>query len=212
MLLILRSIKAGKLIAVSLSIPGENLTPIRLPTRHPQKIAAVKSTFKFQVVTVDKRGNQTNFNRGQARFFEEHLGSSTALQMVSIPGGTFLMGSPKDRGDSDEKPQHPVTLGSFYISKFPVTQAQWTAVAALPEIKIFLNPDAARFKGANRPVENVSWYEAVEFCARLFRKTGKRYRLPSEAQWEYACRGQTTGAVSLWGNDYQRVSQLQRKF
>ena len=156
-----------------------------------QKISLVKSTFEFQVVTIDKSGKQSNLKSGKAGFFEEHLDSSTVLEMVSVPGGTFLMGSPNDRGDSDEKPQHRVTLASFYIGKFPVTQSQWTAVAALPEIKIFLNPDAARFKGANRPVENVSWYEAVEFCARLSRKTGKRYRLPSEAQWEYACRGGT---------------------
>lgn len=158
-----------------------------------QRIAAVKSTFEFQVLTVDKGGNPTNINNGKARFFQERLSSSTVLEMVSVPGGTFLMGSPNDRGDSDEKPQHPVTLASFYVGKFPVTQAQWTAVAALPEIQIFLNADAARFKGANRPVENVSWYEAVEFCARLSRKTGKRYRLASEAEWEYACRGKTTG-------------------
>jgi len=156
-----------------------------------QRIVAVKSTFEFKVVTVDNGGQQTTVNSGKARFFEEHLGSGTVMEMVSVSGGTFLMGSPKDRGDGDEKPQHPVTLPSFYIGKFPVTQAQWTAVAALPEIKIFLNFDASRFKGANRPVENVSWYEAVEFCARLSRKTGKKYRLPSEAQWEYACRGET---------------------
>lgn len=159
-----------------------------------QRIATVKSTFEFQVMTVDNRGQQTNINSGKARFFEEHLGSGTIMEMVSVPGGTFLMGSPKDRGDSDEKTQHPVTLASFYIGKFPVTQAQWKAVAALPQIKIFLNPDAARFKGVNRPVENISWYEAVEFCARLSRKTGKNYRLPSEAQWEYACRGETMTA------------------
>lgn len=161
------------------------------PNKASERIAPVKSTFEFQVVTIDKGGKQSNIKSGKAAFFEEHLGSSTVLEMVSVPGGTFLMGSPNDRGDSDEKPQHPVTLASFYIGKFPVTQAQWAAVAALPEVKIFLNPDAARFKGPNRPVENVSWYEAVEFCARLSRKTGKRYRLPSEAQWEYACRGGT---------------------
>ena len=161
------------------------------PNKAPQRTSLVKSTFEFQVVTIDKGGKQGNIKSGKAGFFEEELGSSTVLEMVSVPGGSFLMGSPNGRGDSDEKPQHRVTLASFYIGKFPVTQAQWIAVAALPEIKIFLDPEAARFKGANRPVENVSWYEAVEFCARLSRKTGKRYRLPSEAQWEYACRGGT---------------------
>lgn len=171
--------------------PREKSNTAPPPSKAPQRISLVKSTFEFQVVTVDKSGKQSNLKSGKAGFFEEHLGSSTVLEMVSVPGGTFLMGSPNDRGDSDEKPQHPVTLASFYIGKFPVTQAQWIAVAALPEIKIFLDPDTARFKGLNRPVENVSWYEAMEFCARLSRKTGKRYRLPSEAQWEYACRGGT---------------------
>ncbi|MEG4941785.1 bifunctional serine/threonine-protein kinase/formylglycine-generating enzyme family protein [Microcoleus sp. F4-D5] len=171
--------------------PREKSNTNQPQNKASQRIAAVKSTFEFQVVTVDKHGQQTNVNSGQAHFFEEPLGNSTVLEMVSVPGGTFLMGSPKNRGDSDEKPQHPVNLASFYIGKFPVTQAQWKAVAALPEIQIFLNPDAARFKGANRPVENVSWYEVVEFCARLSRQTGNNYSLPSEAQWEYACRGQT---------------------
>ncbi len=172
---------------------------VKSPTNPPvnkgtQRIVAVKSTFEFQVLTVDNRGKQANLKSGKAHFFEEDLGRGTVMEMVSVPGSSFLMGTRKDRGDSDEKPQHPVTLASFCISKFPVTQAQWTAVAALPEIKIFLNPDASRFKGANRPVENVSWYEAVEFCDRLSCKTGKHYRLPSEAQWEYACRGETVTA------------------
>jgi formylglycine-generating enzyme required for sulfatase activity len=78
------------------------------------------------------------------------------------------------------------------MGKYPVTQAQWKAVAALPQIKQSLNPDVSRFKGANRPVEKVSWRDAVEFCARLSAKTGRDYRLPSEAQWEYACRAGTT--------------------
>ncbi len=164
------------------------------PNKGLQRIATVKSTFEFQVVTVDKRGQQTNINSRKARFFEENLGRGTVMEMVSVPGGTFLMGSPKNSDDSDEKPQHSVTLASFYIGKFTVTQSQWIAVAALPEIKIFLNPDPSRFKGVNRPIENVSWYEAVEFCARLSRKTGKKYRLPTEAEWEYACRGQTMTA------------------
>jgi formylglycine-generating enzyme required for sulfatase activity/tRNA A-37 threonylcarbamoyl transferase component Bud32 len=152
---------------------------------------SAKGIFEFEVVTVDKRGKKINVNKSKARFFEESVGSGQVMEMVAVPSGTCLIGSPKDEGDSDEKPQHQVTLASFYIGKFPVTQAQWAAVAALPEIKMFLNPEPSRFKGANRPVENVSWYEAVEFCVRLSRKTGKKYCLPSEAQWEYACRGKT---------------------
>ncbi|NEQ18717.1 MAG: formylglycine-generating enzyme family protein [Microcoleus sp. SIO2G3] len=122
--------------------------------------------------------------------------------MVAIPGGQFLMGSPDNEPErfDNESPQHTVTIQPFYMGKFPVTQAQWKTVAALPKVKIDLNPDPSYFKGANRPVEQVSWDDAIEFCVRLSRfvegrlanKTGKPYRLPSEAEWEYACRAGTT--------------------
>ncbi|MFM7449748.1 MAG: formylglycine-generating enzyme family protein [Leptolyngbyaceae cyanobacterium] len=86
------------------------------------------------------------------------------------------------------------------IGKFAVTQAQWRSVAGLPKINRDLDPDPSHFKGANRPVEQVSWEEVVEFCERLSRKTGKQYRLPSEAEWEYACRAspiQTSGTPGI---------------
>jgi formylglycine-generating enzyme required for sulfatase activity len=104
------------------------------------------------------------------------------------------MGSPEnelERNDS-ESPQHTVTVQPFFMGKLTVTQAQWAAVAALKKVKIDLELDPSKFKGANRPVEKVSWNHAIEFCARLSNKTGKDYRLPSEAEWEYACRAGTT--------------------
>ena len=91
-----------------------------------------------------------------------------------------------------EKPQHQVNIPSFCMGKYPVTQAQWKRVAGLPKINRELKPEPSRFKGNNRPVERVSWYDAGEFCARLSKITGKEYRLPSEAEWEYACRVGTT--------------------
>jgi formylglycine-generating enzyme required for sulfatase activity len=78
------------------------------------------------------------------------------------------------------------------MGRYPVTQAQWKAVAALPKINRELERDPSEFKGDNRPVENVSWYDAVEFCDRLSSHTKRQYRLPSEAEWEYACRAGTT--------------------
>jgi formylglycine-generating enzyme required for sulfatase activity/uncharacterized caspase-like protein len=138
----------------------------------------------------------------QAEFFTENLGNDALLEMVAIPGGQFLMGSPENEPErlASESPQHTVTIQPFHMGKFPVTQAQWQAVAALPKVKIDLNPEPSYFKGANRPVEQVSWDHAIEFCVRLSRfvegrlanKTGKPYRLPSEAEWEYACRAGTT--------------------
>ncbi len=114
--------------------------------------------------------------------------------MVAIPGGTFLMGSPdteKQRYNT-ESPQHWVTVKPFYRGKFTVTQEQWRRVAALPEVDFCLNPDPSYFKGNNLPVESISWYAAVEFCDRLSNKFGRKYGLPSEAEWEYACRAGTT--------------------
>jgi formylglycine-generating enzyme required for sulfatase activity len=132
-------------------------------------------------------------SQGAAWQFVETLGNGVELEMVSIPGGTFMMGSPDDEPESydREKPRHEVNVPPFYMGKYPVTQAQWKAVAALPQVERELNPDPSHFKGENLPVERVSWYNAVEFCQRLSQATGREYRLPSEAEWEYACRAET---------------------
>ncbi len=129
---------------------------------------------------------------GRAWQYLEPLSESISLEMVSIPAGRFLMGSPENEIDrfEYESPQHEVTVAEFFIGKYPVTQAQWRFVADLPDCT--LNPDPSRFKGDDRPVEQVSWQDAVEFCDRLSRHTGKLYRLPSEAEWEYTCRAETT--------------------
>ncbi|MBD2296852.1 SUMF1/EgtB/PvdO family nonheme iron enzyme [Anabaena sphaerica FACHB-251] len=130
----------------------------------------------------------------QATGFIQELDNDTQLEMMLIPGGTFVMGSPPEELESEqrESPQHTVTVQPFFLGKYPVTQAQWKFVAQLPKRNRELNQDPSRFKGANRPVERVSWYDAVEFCDRLSQYTGKNYRLPSEAEWEYACRAGTT--------------------
>ena len=116
------------------------------------------------------------------------------LHMVLIPGGTFTMGSPADEleREDNEGPQHEVTVPQFFLSRYPVTQAQWRAVADLPQVKQALTPDPSEFQGADRPVERVTWDDAVEFCDRLAQHTKRPYRLPSEAEWEYACRAGTT--------------------
>ncbi|MCC5622528.1 SUMF1/EgtB/PvdO family nonheme iron enzyme [Nostoc sp. CHAB 5715] len=151
--------------------------------------------FEFEVVTVNAEGEPINRTRKRAEFFRESLGNGVLLEMVAIPGGEFLMGSPEnepERYDS-ESPQHTVTVQPFFMGKYPVTQSQWAVVAALKKVNIDLNSDPSYFKGANLPVENVSWDDAIEFCARLSNKAQKTYRLPSEAEWEYACRaGRTT--------------------
>ncbi|MEC4817677.1 MAG: SUMF1/EgtB/PvdO family nonheme iron enzyme, partial [Scytonema sp. PMC 1069.18] len=150
--------------------------------------------FSFNVVTLNARGEIVKQERHQAKYFKEDLGNGVTLDMVAIPGGTFLMGSPKSEAGSydDERPQHEVTVPPFFMGKYPVTQKQWRAVANLPQVNRELDPNPSYFKGVSRPVENILWYEAVEFCDRLSEYTGKKYRLPSEAEWEYACRADTT--------------------
>jgi formylglycine-generating enzyme required for sulfatase activity len=148
----------------------------------------------FDVITVNRNGLEISRQKHSAYCFKEDIGNGIILEMVYIPGGTFLMGSPETEAktDHDEKPQHQVTIPPFFMGKYTATQAQWKAVAQLPKIERDLDPDPSRFKGDNRPVEEVSWLDAVEFCARLSKKTGRNYRLPSEAEWEYACRAGTT--------------------
>jgi formylglycine-generating enzyme required for sulfatase activity len=126
----------------------------------------------------------------QVEGYREDLGEGVALTMVKIPAGSFLMGSPEDEPERLERegPQHEVTLGSFFMAQTPITQAQWRAVAGWQKVGCDLEPDPSQFKGANCPVEQVSWHEAMEFCLRL----SQRYGLPSEAQWEYACRAGST--------------------
>lgn len=133
--------------------------------------------------------------QGQNQYYDEFIAEGVGpLRMMLIPAGSFLMGSPENELERqvNEGPQHEVTLSQFFLAKYPVTQAQWRVVAAMPQVKRELKLDPSHFKGDDRPVESVSWYDAVEFCDRLTIHTNLQYRLPSEAEWEYACRANTT--------------------
>ncbi len=103
--------------------------------------------------------------------------------MVYVEGGIFTMGATSEQGFdawNDEKPIHQVTLSSYYIGETEVTQALWQAV---------MGNNPSRFKGDNLPVEMVSYKDIEEFITKLNQKTGKTFRLPTEAEWEYAARG-----------------------
>jgi formylglycine-generating enzyme required for sulfatase activity len=123
----------------------------------------------------------------KAQSYTENI-NGVPLEMSPVPGGTFSMGSPAGEGYDAERPQHQVTVQTFYLDKYEVTQAQWQAL---------MSENPSEFKGDDLPVEHVSWDDAVEFCKRLSAKTGREYRLPSEAEWEYACRAGTTTPFSF---------------
>ncbi|MBL8150493.1 MAG: SUMF1/EgtB/PvdO family nonheme iron enzyme, partial [Blastocatellia bacterium] len=139
-------------------------------------------TYKFKTVRLNNRGAIVEEREGLAGYYEEDLGNGIVLEMVQIPGGSFLMGSKEGEGYDSERPQHEVTVPSFYMGKYQVTQEQWKAM---------MGNNPSRFKGDPLPVESIKWEQAKEFCKKLSEKTGKEYRLPSEAEWEYACRAGT---------------------
>ena len=135
----------------------------------------------------------THEQRQVNHFVEELEGVELPLQMIQIPAGTFVMGAPESEKNSEdyERPQHLVSVSSFFMGRYPVTNTQWDFVVSLPQERRKLDAKNEP-KKAKHPVVYVSWYDAIEFCARLSRHTGKQYRLPSEAEWEYACRAITS--------------------
>ncbi|MGB6298960.1 MAG: formylglycine-generating enzyme family protein, partial [Rivularia sp. (in: cyanobacteria)] len=170
------------------------------PKNTPEKIQTRKFEFEYAKIKEVEEivnpgflgiGRKTEINveikryHGQAEEFTEDLGNGVILKMVKIPGGSFIMGSPEDekRSRDYERPQHQVNIQPFFMGKFPVTQEQYEVITGK-------NP--SYFTGNKRPVEKVSWYDAVEFFLQLSKLTGNKYRLPSEAEWEYACRAGTT--------------------
>ncbi|PSB26315.1 formylglycine-generating enzyme family protein [Stenomitos frigidus] len=151
-------------------------------------------TFAFEAINVGRDGQENDRRSHQAQFFAEALEAGLTIDMVAISKGRFLMGAATTERSSldSERPRRRVTVPAFFMSQQPVTQAQWRMVATLPRVKRGLPLNPSHFKGNDLPVESVSWFDAVEFCDRLSKHTGSTYRLPSEAEWEYACRAGTT--------------------
>lgn len=130
--------------------------------------------------------------------YTETLPGGLRLSMIAIPAGSFLMGSPDSDPDARtwEKPQHEVSLGAFHIGQFPVTQEQWQTIMGNNPSLFGGNPQ--------NPVEQVSWDDCQAFCQKLSQLLSKTYRLPSEAEWEYACRAGTTTRYSF-GDDPEQL-------
>ena len=127
---------------------------------------------------------------------ESNYTNSIGLEFVKLPEGEFMMGSPSDEEEilSNENPVHKVTIeNSYYLSKYEVTQEQWKSV---------MGNNPSYFKGDDLPVESVSWYDVQKFINKLNEMEGtNKYRLPSEAEWEYACRAGTTTTYFFGDNE-----------
>ena len=137
---------------------------------------------KKQEQKTTKRVNQAR-KQTMSTAERERILNNLIANMVYVEGGTFTMGATSEqRSDaySNEKPTHQVTVSSFSIGKYEVTQEEWQAV---------MGSNPSYFKGTKRPVEEVSWNDCLEFIRKLNAMTGKQFRLPTEAEWEYAARG-----------------------
>ena len=177
------------LIALSVLLPTTMVAANSTPQKPPKITRPSKPTSKPNVKprTPANRSHRQSSQSSSAtsqRVNQEPLTNRTFttngvnFTMVGVQGGTFQMGS--NDGDNDEKPVHSVTLGSYYIGQTEVTQALWTAV---------MGSNPSYFEGDNLPVEQVSWNDCQTFIRNLNQLTGEHFRLPTEAEWEYAAQG-----------------------
>jgi eukaryotic-like serine/threonine-protein kinase len=146
----------------------------------------VLQKISFTSIKLDSSGSIIKSSSNSAMAFKEDLGNWVSMNMIKIPAGKFMMGSPakEKQRSNEESPQHLVTVPEFYMGQTLVTQAQWQAI---------MGKNPSKFKGNDKlPVDSVHWIDAMDFCQKLSKKTGRVYRLPSESEWEYACRASTT--------------------
>lgn len=146
-------------------------------------------TFFYETVKLDRHGSVAQKISGTGTQVVEILPGGIPVELVEIRSGYFQMGSRNEKGYDDEQPVHPVMVDPFFLGKYPITQAQWNAVMG--------HPTMCRFHGPDLPAEGISWKDATRFCQILTKMTGRNYGLPSEAQWEYACRAGTTSPFSF---------------
>jgi formylglycine-generating enzyme required for sulfatase activity len=144
-------------------------------------------TCSFEVVTLNNKAEEVHREFQYFNYLSELI-EDQEIRMMIIPGGEYGMGTSEKGCHRSEQPHHLVNVPAFLMSHFPITKAQWKVVSSFPEINRTLKKISSRGP-IKSPVVNVSWYDAVEFCDRLSLKTGCIYRLPTEAEWEYACKG-----------------------
>jgi formylglycine-generating enzyme required for sulfatase activity len=155
--------------------------------------SATVAPFDFVGVELGPRGTIVRRPVGSVRRLRVPIADGLDLALVLVPSGEFEMGSePTEAGRwHAEGPPHRVHVAAFLLGQYPITQAQWRRVTDMPSIARRLERSPAPFRGDDLPVENIGWNDATEFCARLEALTSLPFRLPSEAEWEYACRAGT---------------------
>jgi eukaryotic-like serine/threonine-protein kinase len=167
--------------------------------------------FSFETVSVTDHSEVAHYTRKNAFYYTEKLENDITIDLIYIPTGSFIMGSPEEVSDDKaferfkpmEIPQHLVNISSFYMAKYPTTQEQYYAI---------MGENPSDFSGNNLPVEQVTWHKAKEYCRKLSQKTGKNYALPSESQWEYACRAGTNTLFSFGDRITTDIANYNGKF
>ena len=173
-------------LTISAQAAGGQIT--RKKANSTTTTAAPKKTTPAQKKTTaaaktHSSGKPRSATAGMSQAQKDRIIQNLINNMVYVEGGTFMMGATAEQGSDAwdrEKPAHQVTLSSFSIGQYEVTQEEWEAV---------MGNNPSEFKGSKRPVERVSWDDCQEFIRKLNAMTGKYFRLPTEAEWEFASRG-----------------------
>ncbi|WP_019509103.1 bifunctional serine/threonine-protein kinase/formylglycine-generating enzyme family protein [Pleurocapsa sp. PCC 7319] len=205
---VLQSLSAENTSALQTSSPKTVKSNYKHQKSHPKKRQKINQNghkLKLKVVEYDfvtisddpclivgkKFSLPTRRHSGKAKYITLDLGNDVTLDLIGIPGGKFLMGSPESESEREpeEAPQHLVSIRPFLLSKYPITQAQWQAIMGENPAR-FVNKDLP-IAQSKKPVERVSWFDCCLFCDQLSALIGREFRLPTEAEWEYACRGKT---------------------
>ena len=232
----------GVQIGLSWGLRKKLFDSLKSETKEPTLFDRFVQAIRDALSPLEAAGWRYQTSEGIADYYTEQLAENVELDMISIPGGSFWMGTDDEEIERlvkkfeweyfrEERPQHQVTIQPFSMGRYPITQGQWKAIAERGDLQvnIDLDPDPSQFKDDlpqpplepgetpktrwDRPVEQVNWYQAQEFCDRLSKLTGKPYRLPTEAEWEYACRSVIPNNSSLttkdltlaeWNQNYQQ--------
>ena len=190
---------------------GVNRVTIPYANQKKQATKTTSSVLEFKFTYVKTRIVRNGFlglgtrvelehQHSKTEYIRENLGGGVTIDLVRVSAGKFMMGS---KEDGQEQTIHEVTLQEFWMGKYVITQRQWQAV---------MGNNPARFKGENLPVEKVSWHDAMEFCERISQNIRKKMRLPTEAEWEYACRASTTTPFHFGKTSTKDLVNYNRQF